>query len=95
MPDVPFSQPAYDALETMAEAMDVSVTEATRRALILLDAFLQLNKWECLAVYNLMDGTTTHLKFAWQEDAQSDGDGCGPVGRQSPADPHTTGFDSA
>ena len=25
---------------------------------------------------------------------QFDGDGCGPVGRQSPADPHTTGFDS-
>jgi hypothetical protein len=73
MPDVPFSQPAFDALETMAEAMDVPVTEAVRRALILLDATLQLNKDECLAVYSLCNGTTTHLKFAWQENALNDG----------------------
>lgn len=72
---VRFSRPAYAALETLAEAMDVTVEEATRRALILLDAYLQLNYDECLAVYKFPEGTVTSLHFAWEPAAQTDGSG--------------------
>lgn len=70
---VRFSRPAYAALETMAEAMDVTVEEAARRALILLDAYLQLNYDECLAVYTFPEGTVTSLHFAWEPATQNDG----------------------
>lgn len=71
MPDLPFSRSAYAALETLAEAMDVPVTEAARRALILLDTYLTLNKDECLAVYTFPEGTVRSLHFAWESGAQS------------------------
>jgi hypothetical protein len=65
MPDVPFSTPAYDALETLAEAMDVPIVEAIRRACILLEVCSRLNEDEELAVLDRHTGQLERLRFAW------------------------------
>lgn len=72
MPDVPFSPPAFDALLTLAEAMGVTPAEAVRRALILLDAYCQLNEGESLAVYNEGTKTTEKLTPRWTHSDGSD-----------------------
>lgn len=67
MPDVPFSQPAFDALLTLAEAMDTTPAEAVRRALILLDTYNQLNEGEFLAFVEERTGRLERLRFRWDQ----------------------------
>lgn len=77
MPDVPFSQPAFDALLTLAEAMEVTPAEAIRRALILLDTYNQINEGEFLAIMDTRTGRMERVRFRWEEVPLIDGEADG------------------
>lgn len=63
---VTLSPPAAAGARTLAEAMDVSVAEAVRRGLMLLDMVIRLDAEEELIVHNIQTGERTRLRFEWQ-----------------------------